>query len=85
MDTKLEVVLKPDIEAVLFQRAKAEGLSLDQFAARVLETMALTQSPPKQATPDERVKAFDSFVAGLESSAVLPESAFERENWYPDR
>jgi hypothetical protein len=47
--------------------------------------MALTQSPPKQATPDERVKAFDSFVAGLESSAVLPESAFERENWYPDR
>ena len=45
MDTKLEVVLKPDIEAVLFQRAEAEGLSLDQFAARVLETMALTQSP----------------------------------------
>jgi len=85
MDIKLEVVLKPDIEAALFQRAKAEGLSLDQFAARVLETAALTEPSPKQATPDERVKAFDSFVAGLESSAVLAESAFERESWYPDR
>ena len=85
MDVRLEVVLKPDIGAALIQRARAEGLSLDQFAARALEAVALADPSAKKVSPDERVAAFDEFVAGMESSAVLPEPAFERENWYPDR
>ena len=82
---KVELELTPDVGARLTERARAEGLSLDQFAARALEAVARTDSPGRRASPEERAQAFDEFVAGFESSAVLPESAFDRENWYPDR
>ncbi len=38
-----------------------------------------------KVTAQERVKAFEEFLTGLETDAVLPEETFERENWYPDR
>ena len=31
------------------------------------------------------MKAFEEFLTGLETDAVLPEETFQRENWYPDR
>jgi hypothetical protein len=65
-------------------RARGEGLSLDEFAARALEAVAKADVSARKATPDERVKAFEEFLAGFESDAVLPEEAFQRENWYPD-
>ena len=80
---KLEVELKPDIGEALLARARSEGLSLDQFAERALE--ALVKSVPAKASAQERVKAFEEFLAGLETDAVLPEETFRRENWYPDR
>ncbi len=80
---KLEVELKPDIGEALLARARSEGLSLDQFAERALE--ALVKGGTVKASAPERVKAFEEFVAGLETDAVLPEETFERENWYPDR
>ena len=81
---KLEVELKPDVGEALRERARAraEGLSLDQFAERVLEALVETDTP--KATAQERAKAFEEFVAGLESDAVLPEQTFQRENWYSD-
>jgi hypothetical protein len=39
----------------------------------------------QSATAPERVKAFEEFLAGLETDALLPEETFQRENWYPDR
>jgi hypothetical protein len=80
---KLEIELKPDVGEALLARARSEGLSLDQFAGRILE--ALVRSDTPRATALERVKAFEEFVAGLESDAVLPEETFQREDWYPDR
>jgi hypothetical protein len=82
---KVEVELRPEIGAALQARAQAEGLSLDQFAARALEAAAQAGAAAKKATPEERVKAFEDFLAGLESNVVLPDEAFRRENWYPDR
>ncbi|HMD84100.1 MAG TPA: hypothetical protein VKO18_05310 [Terriglobia bacterium] len=80
---KLEVELKPDIGEALLARARSEGLSLDQFAERALE--ALVKTGTAKASAPERVKAFEEFLAGLETDAVLPEETFQRENWYPDR
>jgi len=80
---KLEVELKPDIGEALLARARSEGLSLDQFAERALE--ALVKTGTAKASAPERVKAFEAFLAGLETDAVLPEETFQRENWYPDR
>jgi hypothetical protein len=54
-----------------------------QSAERALEALVKTESP--KATAQEPVEKFEEFLAGLESDAVLPEEAFERENWYPDR
>ncbi len=82
---KVEVELRPDVGAALLARARAEGLSLDQFAERALEALAKADVSARKATPEERVKAFEEFLAGLESNAVLPEEAFQRDNWYPDR
>ena len=80
---KLEVELRPHIGEALLARARSEGLSLDQFAERALEALVKTETP--RAAAQERVKAFEEFLAGLESDAVLPEEAFQRESWYPDR
>jgi hypothetical protein len=82
---KVEIEVSPDIGAVLLEKAKAEGLSLDQFAARALQAAASVDAPGKKAAPDERVQAFEEFLAGFESDAVLPDAAFDRESWYPDR
>ena len=80
---KLEVELKSDVGEALLARAKSEGLSLDQFAERALE--ALVKTGTAKTTTQERVKAFEEFLTGLETEAVLPEETFQRENWYPDR
>jgi hypothetical protein len=80
---KVEVELKPDIGEALLARARSEGLSLDQFAERALE--ALVKTGTAKASAPERVKAFEAFLAGLETDAVLPEETFQRENWHPDR
>jgi len=80
---KLEVELKPDVGEALLARARSEGLSLDQFAERALE--ALVKTGTAKASAQERVKAFEEFLAGLETDAMLPEETFQRENWYPDR
>ena len=80
---KVEVELRADIGEALLARARSEGLSLDQLAGRALEALVKTETP--KATAQERVEAFEEFLAGLESDAVLKEDAFQRENWYPDR
>jgi len=80
---KLDVELRPDIGEALLARARSEGLSLDQFAQRALEALVKSVSP--KATAQERVEAFEEFLAGLESDALLPEEAFQRQNWCPDR
>lgn len=79
---KLEVELKPDVGEALLVRARSEGLSLDQYAERALEALVMTETA--KASAPERVKAFEEFLAGLETDAVLPEETFERESWYPD-
>jgi len=80
---KLEVELKPDIGEALLARARSEGLSLDQYAERALEALVMTETA--KASAPERVKAFEEFLAGLETDAVLPEETFQRANWYPDQ
>ncbi len=82
---KVQLELAPDVGERLLERARAAGLSLDQFAARALEAVARADSPARRASPEERAEAFDEFVEGFESNAALPEAAFDREGWYPDR
>jgi hypothetical protein len=80
---KLEVELKPDVGEALPAQAQSEGLSLDQLAERALE--ALVKAGTAKAAAQDRVKAFEELLTGLETDAMLPEETFNRDNWYPDR
>jgi hypothetical protein len=82
MTVKLE--LNPEVEAGLLAQAQACGLSLEAFARQVLEERSSGTQVVKRSAA-ERLKAFEEFTADFESPVVLPEEAFQRENWYPDR
>jgi hypothetical protein len=85
MTVKLE--LPPQVEAELLAQARAEGLLLDQFLQRKLEAMA--QAPPPDTgnaiSADAWEKELESWFDSFPQGTVLPEAAFHREDWYPDR
>jgi hypothetical protein len=82
MSIKLD--LDPNAESVLLARAQARGLSLEAYATQLLESYGSVAQVDKLSAA-ERLSAFDEFVRNMESNAILPEEAFHRENWYPDR
>jgi hypothetical protein len=82
MTIKLE--LPPPLESSLLAQARARGLSLEAYAQELLEECGHTVQPAS-LPPAERLTAFHEFVRGLESQAIIPEEAFHRESWYPDR
>jgi hypothetical protein len=83
MTMKLE--LNPEAEAGLLAQAQARGLSLEDFVKQVLEERGTGNGQASRLSAEERLHAFDEFIAGFESPAILPEEAFQRENWYSDR
>jgi len=83
MTMKLE--LNPEAEAGLLTEARARGISLEDFVKQVLEERSTGNGQASRLSTEERLRAFDEFIAGFESPVTLPEEAFRRENWYPDR
>jgi hypothetical protein len=83
MTMKLE--LNPEAEASLLTQAQARGLSLEDFVRQVLEERSTGSGQASRPSTEERLQAFDEFIAGFESPVVLSEEALQRENWYPDR
>lgn len=83
MAMKLE--LNPAAEAGLLAQAQARGLSLEDFVKQVLEERGIGGGQAARLSAEERLQAFEEFMAGFESPAVLPEETFQRENWYSDR
>jgi hypothetical protein len=79
--------LKPESEADLLSQAQGEGLSLDQFLSRKLETIARLSPPIAPPDPSNPANA-DQWETGLDESLdsfpqypVLSEEALRRENW----
>jgi len=88
---QVTINLNPETEAGLLAQAQAEGLSLDQFVNRKLETIARTSPSPVQVLPSHPVAA-DQWEAGLDDwldsfpqHPLLSDEALKRENWYPDQ
>jgi hypothetical protein len=82
--------LSPEIEAGLLAKAQAEGLSLDQFLSRKLETLARISSIapadlPNPATADQWETGLDAWLDSFPQHPLLSEEALQRENWYSDR
>jgi len=83
------IELKPEHERVIAQAIQA-GLiqkpdEVLDFGLETLRGRLKARDQVRTATLEARVKAFEDLLAGSESNATLPEEAFQRENWYPDR
>jgi hypothetical protein len=50
----MTVTLKPDLEEELAARAKAQGLTTDEFVNRVLEKLMAHEKPAAELSPEER-------------------------------
>lgn len=82
----MTVTLKPDLEEELAARAKAEGLSTEEFVNRALEKLIASQTPPEEITTEERVRRW---LEWTEKHAVggppLSDYAVSRESIYKER
>ena len=79
--------LKPEIEEKLLARARAAGLSTEDFVNRELERRVASTPPPSKLTPEERVRLLNEFLAShsvggqpLSDYAVSRESLYTRED-----
>jgi hypothetical protein len=79
--------LKPEIEEELVARARAAGLSTEEFVNRELERLVASTPPTSKLTPEERVRRWHEFLASysvggppLSDYAVSRESIYTRED-----
>lgn len=83
----MTVTLKPDLEEELAARAKAEGLTTEEFVNRELEKWVAAQPRQEELTPKERARRWLEWtekhaVGGppLSDYAVSRESIYTRED-----
>src|SRR5712692_1924448 len=94
----MTVTLKPDLEEELAARAKAEGLTTEEFVNRELEKLVYSEPAAEPdanaknerpfyetATPEEWVKAFKDWVNDFPQHPVLSDEAISRESIYRER
>lgn len=82
----MTVTLKPDLEEELAARAKAKGLTTEEFVNRELEKLVASQPPQEEITPEERVRRW---LEWTEKHSVggppLSDYAVSRESIYKER
>ncbi|PYS58918.1 MAG: hypothetical protein DMF76_17970 [Acidobacteria bacterium] len=82
----MTITLKPDLEDELATRAKAVGLSTEEFVNRELEKLVVSASAESRLTPEERARLWEEW---LESHAVvgppLSDYAVSRKSIYKER
>jgi len=96
---RMTVTLKPDLEEELAARAKAEGLTTEEFVNRELEKVVAAESLTtdseldvnserpfhETATPEEWVSALEDFIRNFPQHPVLSDEAISRESIYRER
>ena len=78
--------LKPDLEEELAARAKAQGLTTEEFVNRELEKIVAAQPQPSKLSPQERAKLLLKWVStnGV-GGPPLSDYAVSRESIYEER
>ena len=76
------VELRPEIEAALATLAAEQGVSLEQYVSRLLESQIPDQTP---LSPAERAAAWREAVNGLPRTPPLSDEAISRESIYETR
>jgi len=82
----MTLTLKPDLEEELATRAKAKGLTTEEFVNLELEKFVANQAPQEELTPEERARRW---LEWTEKHAVggppLSDYAVSRESIYKER
>jgi len=82
----MTVTLKPDLEEELTARAKAEGLSTEEFVNRVLERLVAQEKPAAELSAEERARILDEWIANHSvGGPLLSDYAVSRESIYKER
>ncbi len=83
----MTVTLKPDLEEELAARARAKGLTTEEFVNRVLEKVVAAQPQPSKLSPQERARLWREFIekhavggSPLSDYAASRESIYTRED-----
>jgi len=80
----ITIELTPEVEARLWARARAQGLSLTAYVQTVIEQMAAWESAAGGSL--EAFEAgLDALAEGSEQLPVLPPEAYSRESIYGDK
>lgn len=82
----MTVTLKPDLEEELTTRARAEGLSTEEFVNRELEKLVANAPQNSKLTPEERARHWREWIASHSvSGPPLSDYAVSRESIYGER
>jgi hypothetical protein len=82
----IRVELNPETEARLAAEARAQGLPLEQVAARLLKEALTGHSLSRgQMSLEEFHRMLDAMADGSEKLPDLPTESFSRESFYEDR
>ncbi len=93
----MTVTLKPNLEEEIATRAKAEGLTTEDFVNRELEKLISTEKrvtehggstdneKPFYQTTEEWLTALDDFIKNFPQHPVLSDEAISRESIYRER
>lgn len=83
----MTVTLKPDLEEELAARAKAEGLTTEEFVNRELERLIVNSNSHANLTPAERVRLWHEWLDSHDhiKAPPLSDAAVSREGIYHER
>jgi len=93
----MTVTLNPDLEEEIATRAKAEGLTTEEFVNRKLEKLISAEQratehngsteneKPFYQTTEEWLTALDDFIKNFPQHPVLSDEAISRESIYRER
>ncbi|MBX3279990.1 MAG: hypothetical protein KF868_18465 [Acidobacteria bacterium] len=85
----ITIEIPPDLDRKLRDEAERQGLSVDDYARRLLEErLSETEAPPfwATATPEEWLRAFDDWMDSHDATLPpLSAAAVSRESFYGER
>jgi len=82
----MTVTLKPDLEEELTARAKAKGLTTEEFVNGVLERLVAYDKPAAELSGEERARILEEWIANHSvGGPPLSDYAVSRESIYQER
>jgi len=82
----MTVTLKPDLEEELTARAKAKGLTTEEYVNGVLERLMAKEQPAAELSAEERAQILEEWTANhAVGGPPLSDYAVSRESIYKER